>query len=398
MKILIISQEFPYPPSYTGAKLKLYNLLKYLSKKNEIYLISFIGSKEELDYVPKIKEFCSLVDTVPRNLSPSHNIIQSVFSKYPRDAFTYFSNEMEAKTLDIIKTYNIDIVHLDLIYMAQYADCICDLPKVIAPYDVNWILWNDVFRLEKNLIARFRGLVHYLRLRRFEIDFYRKFDHCIVVSPKDKKALEACLPKLKISIIPNGVDFDYFKALDKLSVSHNLIFTGVMSYKPNIDAMRYFCKKVLPLIKNEIQDIKLYIVGKDPAEKIKQLASKEVIVTGYVDSIRDYVKEASVYVCPLRMGSGIKNKILEAMAMGIPIVATSLSIEGIEAVQGRDIIVADKPEEFAKSVIDLISDEGKRSYLAENAKKLVQEKYNWEKVITEFEKMYENVIKTKEKN
>lgn len=397
MKILMVSQEFPYPPHHSGAKLKLYNLLKYLSKKNEIFLISFIESKEELKYISKIKEYCSFIATVLRKPCKSlfHRIFSLFLKKYPHESSDYFSKELKTKILDVIKTFDINVVHFDLIYMAQYVNCIYDLSKVIAPNDINWLLWRDAFRLETNLIMKIKNLIHYFKVKRFEIDFYKKFDRCIVVTQKDEKEIRKYLPPLKISVIPIGVDFHYFQPDNQLSDSHRLIFTGVMSYKPNVDAMLYFCKEILPLVKDKIQDIKLYIIGRDPTREIIQLAKDEVVVTGYVEDIRPYIKEASVYVCPLRMGSGIKNKILEAMSIGIPIVATSLSVEGIEVVPGEHIIIANKPEEFAKNIIVLINDKKLRLSLRENARRLIEEKYNWEKVADEYGKIYEDIIENK---
>ncbi len=392
MKILIISQDFPYPPSHSGSKLKLYNLLKRLSKKNEIYLISFIDCEDELKFVPMVKAFCTFVATVLRK-SAHPSLLRSFFSRYPQEAADYFSDEIRLRISETLKSYDIDVVHVDLIYMAQYISEISAFPKVISPNDVGWLLRYDFFKFEKNLIKKFKNFIHYIRVKKFEIDYYRKFDHCVVVSPRDASALNRYLPNLPVSIIANGVDFDYFQPISHALTSGDLIFTGIMSYKPNIDAMLYFCRSILPLIEEKMPGIKLYIVGKDPAEQIKRLAiNKNIIVTGYVEDLKTYMNKAAVYVCPLRMGSGIKNKVLEAMAMGISIVATSLSIEGIEAVPGRDIIVAGKPQEFANKVVELINSRPMRDHLAKNARKVIEEKYSWDSIAAKYEKIYEDII------
>lgn len=392
MKILIISQDFPYPPSHSGSKLKLYNLLNHLSKKNEIYLISFVDSEDELKFLPMVKTFCTFVATVLRK-SAQPSLLRRFFSKYPQEAADYLSDEMRLRISEALKTYNIDVVHVDLIYMAQYISEISAFPKIISPNDVGWLLRYDLFKFEKNLIKKFKNFIHYIRVKKFEIDYYRKFDHCAVVSPKDAGALHKYLPNLPVSIIANGVDFDYFKPISRALTSGDLIFTGIMSYKPNIDAMLYFCGSILPLIEEKISGIKLYIVGKDPAEQIERLAiNKNIIVTGYVEDIRTYMGKALVYVCPLRMGSGIKNKVLEAMAMGMPTVATPLSIEGIEVVPGRDIIVAGKPQEFADKVVELINSEAMRDRLVKNARKVAEKNYSWDSIAAKYEKTYENII------
>lgn len=396
MNILIVSQEFPYPPHFSGAKLKLYYLIKYLSQRHKIYLISLTESEAELKYIDEMKRFCEDVYSFGHRSSPSLTVaavFKQIFSRYPYEAQDYYSDEVAARIKEAIAKYKIDIVHFDLIYMAQYGECVGRLPKVIAVNDVNWLLWRDIAKYEKKVIPKIKAFFHYLRIKEFESSHYPRFDRCVVVSPRDRDELKAYFPEHKLVVIPNGVDIDKFHFIGGNPDSHNLIFTGVMSYKPNTDAMIFFCGRILPLIKERVPDVKLYIVGRDPSPEINGLKSDNVIITGYVDSIIDYAKNASVYVAPLRMGSGIKNKVLEAMAMGLPVVATTLSVEAIEAVSGKEFLVGDNPEDFAKAVVGLLNNSEKRIKLTENARRTIEEKYNWNTVVARYENLYESLLK-----
>lgn len=400
MNILIVSQEFPYPPHGSGAKLKLYNLIKRLSVGNRIYLAYFIGPEDAPADIGDLNKYCGGLCAFTKSATTApglKKLVGKLFNKYPDEAESYFSAEAVNKIKDIIGEAKIDIVHFDLIYMAQYGKYINEVPKVIAPNDANWLLWQNVANFETDPFKKLEYYVHYLRTKRYEMDNYSAFDKCVVVSDEDKKVLQCYMPDLSISVIPNGVDYSYFRPFNRLADTYNLIFTGVMSYKPNIDAMTYFCKEMFPLIKARVEGVKLYIVGKDPTKEVLALASPDTIVTGYVDDVRSYAGKASVFICPLRIGAGIKNKILEAMAMGMPIVATPKSLAGIDAADGKDLLLADSPGEFAGAVIKLLNSRDLKEKLSKNARKAVENRYSWDLTASGYEALYKDIVKRKNK-
>jgi len=398
MNILIVSQELPYPPHGSGAKLKLYNLIKRLSTGNSVYLAYFADSKDIPVDTGNLEKYCKglylFIKRAPT--TPGLNkLAGKLFNKYPDEAASYFSVEAVTKIQEIIEEVKIDIVHFDLIYMAQYGKHINKVPRIIVPNDVNWLLWQSVANYEMNPFKKLQYYVHYLRTKKYEIDNYHAFDGCVVVSGEDRKALQSYIPDLPISVISNGVDYDYFRPSIRSTDTRNLIFTGVMSYKPNIDAVVYFFREIFPLIKARVEGVKLYIVGKDPVKEVLALESHDTIVTGYVDDIRGYAEKASIYICPLRMGAGIKNKILEAMAMGMPIVATPKSLAGMDVVVGNDLLSADGPEEFADATVRLLNDRKLREYLSKNARKTIEIKYNWDLTVFGYEALYRDIVKGK---
>jgi glycosyltransferase involved in cell wall biosynthesis len=202
---------------------------------------------------------------------------------------------------------------------------------------------------------------------------------------------------LPVSIVPMGVDLEYFQPNHK-EEGPNLLFTGIMSYFPNRDAVLYFYHKIFPIIKKAVPKAKFYIVGNSPTKKIQKLMSNDdVVVTGRVEDVRPYFDSSAVFVCPLRSGSGMQTKLLEAMAMKVPVVTTSLGFEALEASAGRDIIVADEVEKFAQEVIRLLKEKELRQSIAQNARKLVEERYGWPSVIRQLETVYEDITAARSK-
>jgi len=399
VKILFVTQNLPYLPCYDGFRLIPANMLKYLGMRHEVYLISFLESKEELKHIPQIKKHCVAVETVEK--SPRQRGIRAFltgFSLSSREEKQYSSREMQSKILGMLKKVDIDIIHVEGMYVAKNVAGIQGIAKVIAPHDAYSHQLYQRFKKSNNIITKLRYGVYWFKFSNFETTVYKKFDWCVLVAPKDRDILQSRLPELNFSVIANGVDCEYFKPEDsRKSDSRDIIFTGNMSFYPNVEAALYFYRTIFPLIRKKLPETRLFIVGADPAQEVKELQKdKNVVVTGSVEDIRPYVFNCSVYVCPLQIGSGIKNKILEAMAMEIPIVATSLSVEGIDASANENIIIADEPEKFAERTIKLLNNKGLRTGIAKKARKLVETEYSWESASSKLEKIYTTLLKKKD--
>jgi glycosyltransferase involved in cell wall biosynthesis len=216
----------------------------------------------------------------------------------------------------------------------------------------------------------------------------------VAVSEADKAALQRLVPGLNVTVVPNAVDVEYYTSADirpSPLPPRSLIFTGKMDFRPNVDAVLWFCQEVLPLVRREMTDVSFYIVGQSPHRRVLRLADDPAVtVTGYVDDVRPYITGASVYVVPLRIGGGTRLKVLEAMAMSKPIVSTSLGCEGFEGLApGRELSVADTPEEFAQQVIELLYDAPRRERLGQAAHRFVEERYDWRLIVPKLERAYE---------
>jgi len=218
-----------------------------------------------------------------------------------------------------------------------------------------------------------RLLVTYL----FEKKYFSRVKWCSVVTEADALFLRRICSRANVVTIPNGVDCEYFRPLGSREVYPSLIFEGNMSFGPSVDAICYFHSEVLPKIKSQIPETKLWIVGKDPTKEIQNLEAKDVTVTGYVEDVRPYLDRASVFVCPMRKGAGIKNKILQAWAMGKAVVCTSIALAGLHANPEENVIVADNSDHFAAQVVRLLKDESLRKAVGERAKRTVRDRYSW---------------------
>jgi glycosyltransferase involved in cell wall biosynthesis len=241
------------------------------------------------------------------------------------------------------------------------------------------------------------SLIQWLRLRRFERDLCRASDHIIAVSNADRAALGRLAPGTedRISVLPNGVDVDYW-SLDALRgeplpemVDCSIVFDGSMDFRPNIDAVRWFGLEVWPMIYAGRKDARFYIVGRNPAPEVAALASRPgIIVTGAVKDTRPWVAGALVYVVPMRMGGGVRLKMLQAMSMERAIVSTTMGAEGVDVENGREVLLAIGPEAFARSVLTLTSDGARRRRLGAAARDLVAQRYRWPVILPGLEQIY----------
>lgn len=396
MKLLFISQNFPYPPYNDGARLKTYNLIKYLSKYNKIYFITFC-SREEEDFIKKIAPFCSKVITVPirkkgGKWAKTIKLVRNVID--PRRCT---SKKMESEIAGAVKLWEPDIVHVELPMMSPYSKTIRGIPKIIASHDAISLYAYKNLKSSNGLINKGMWYWLYRQRRWIEENFYPDYDACTVVSDEDRIILEKHCPGLNIKVIPSGVDIKYFdiKSLNSSDIVDDLtigIF-GSMSFVPNIDAVMYFISEIYPLIKKEIPNVRFFIVGRNPPDNIKSLANnKDIIVTGEVEDIREYYKKVSVVVAPIRLGSGIKNTMLQAMSMDRPIVASPQAVKAITVEDGIHYLKAGSPKNFADKIVNLLNNPSHREALAKSARNLVVEKYSWETHAEVFQSLYENTL------
>lgn len=389
MRILYISARLPYP-LYKGDKLRGYYQIKYLCKRHSIVLLSFIESQEQLRYLSQLGKFCDHVETVLLSRNRSFlNVAFSFFSKIPLQVNYFRSSQMRKKVKWLLQTESFDLVHLQSIYVAPYLIRSNNIPRVIDLVDARSITMKRRFKRERLLLKPIFYL-EWQRVKNYELDVCANFNQVIVVSEAEKEAIQTEVP---IAVNHNGVDTEIFSFVSEGREPSTLVFTGNMGYFPNVDAVIYFTQEILPIVKKRIPSVKFYIVGANPARKIQRLGARQhIVVTGLVEDIHRYLKKATLSVCPMRAGSGIQNKILEAMATGTPVVATDYAIGGIRVTHGQDIMVANKPTEFAGRVIELLNNQELRQKMSRNARRLVEENYSWKSSIQQLEKIYQAAI------
>lgn len=395
----MISPDLNYPPIY-GGRIRRYNLLKYLSKDNDITLLSFINSKEELKNIEGIKKYCKAIETVQLGsyskkdhwIARFRNAFLRRFAFYPEVILSFYSIDMKRKIKDLISKNNYDLVLIEYWYMGQYAGCCKNVVKVLDEVDVEFICWQQLAEIEEDIIKRKNVLSLYKRVKGYELKILKKFNKIIAVTSKDKDSLKKYSNRLNISVIPTCVDTSYFKPSTPHNNLERVVFVGALSAIFNSDAMLYFCREIFPLILEKVPDVHLYIVGLNPPQEIFDLVNKNVTVTGTVDDVRPYVWDASVFVAPLRFGSGIKGKILEAMALGKPVITTSVGAQGLSVISDEHLIIEDNPQKFATKTIELLSNKLLQQKLIKNGLKLVNEKYTWDKIIPELNKIFHELV------
>lgn len=430
MKILFLTPQLPNPP-HKGTTIRNFNLIKQLSREHEIHLLSFIRSEDDLPWCEELRKYCRSVQTV---VAPAHSMARRLvtffFSPMPDMAVRLPSDEFAEKLDAALRREDYDVVQVEGIEMARYGflaqgydlagtllagmgwptrgDPVSCAHLVFDDHNAEYVLQRRVYETDRRYPRRwaraFYSWVQARRLRRYETAICRAADHVIAVSERDKEALQVIAPAAPVTVVPNGVDSAFFTAMAPNSaaagsgytaspsrVRHlaSLVFTGTLDFRPNIDAVTWFCHEVLPLIKKEVFHIHFYIVGKSPSREVQCLTDDAAVtVTGYVPDVRPYVAQAKVYVVPIRMGSGTKLKVLEAMAMGVPVVSTRLGAEGIAVNAGEEILLADDPADFAASVIELISNEPLRASMGRKGRVLMETRYDWQVIVPELAKVY----------
>ncbi|MHA1305336.1 MAG: glycosyltransferase family 4 protein, partial [Candidatus Heimdallarchaeaceae archaeon] len=365
MKILFFTARVPYPPN-RGDRIRPFYFIKHLSKKHNITVLSFAETEEERLNAEGLKEFCKSVEIVPLSRSKAYiNCLIRLFSPMPLQCSFYISQNMRKKIKELLKYEKIDLVYVFPLRLAHYRNLFGNIPIVLGYCDSKALLHGRSLLKRRNPISWFIDFEEWIKIRNYEIKVGKDFERCLTISPVDKRCLERKGRLDNLLVIPNGVDLEYFKSVDRKSEPNSLIFTGSMDVFWNIDAVVFFCKKVFPSIKKEIKNVKLYIVGSNPSRKIKKLGKNpQIVVTGKVPDIRPFLAKSTISIVPIRVGAGIKNKVLESMAMKKPVISTSIGCEGIEVTPGKNVIIADDPKRFTHEVIQLLKDEYLRNSIA----------------------------------
>lgn len=384
MKILFISPRVPYPP-IKGDKLRIYHFIKGLSKNHDIDLCTFYENDDELAGLEEMRKYCGKVQAVLLTKMQSYlNILRTCYNLLPLQVNYYYSKRMAEVISSMTRDREYDIIHISLQRLLPYVDYVASGKIVLDQIDALSMNMKRRAGTERNPIKKVALYFEYSNMKRYEYKSRVKYDKCIITSEIDKAALN----DPAIEVMPNGVDTEYFRP-GNINKDIDLIFTGNMGYFPNIDAMKYFCNEVFPAILRVNKEIKLYVVGAAPGAEIKALNNnKNIFVTGFVKDIKDYLNRAKVFVAPLRSGSGIQNKILEAMACALAVITTSYGNAGIKAKSEKHLLLADEPNEIANAIIKLLNNDIQRQQLGITAREFVKEGFNWDNRVKKLEEIY----------
>lgn len=392
MKILFLCHRLPYPPK-RGGKIRPFNMIRHLARSHEVTVATLARSDAELAEGRELASYCHdlHIGRISTAVGWTRFALHAL-GPYPA-TFGYFYSPGLAKTVrHLLRTREFDaiLVHCSSMgpYVARHRGC----RKIMDYGDADSEKWLEYGRSAAfPLSAAFRHEGG--KVRRYERWLGSMFDACSVNAPREREILGEYV-STPIHVIPNGVDHEYFRTGRSGAASYvprRLVFTGNMSYKPNVEAVRELVAHILPRVRRACPDVELYIVGMDPTPAVRRLADgSRVVVTGRVDDVRPFLDDAAVSVAPLRVARGLQNKVLEAMAMRVPVVASPAAFNGINAMAEQDLLVADGAEAFAAAIVGVLQDPARRERLAASGLACVTRNHDWGSLLMRLERLVVN--------
>ena len=389
MKILYIT---PYIPS--SLRVRPYRLIQYLSQKHEITVVGIVQPAWTSQFLDDLRPLCKEVYAIKLNrYSCLVNSLFALPSRKPMSVAYFSSSQMKSLVERLVQEEDFDLIHTEFIRAAPYSADLIGIPKLFDSVDSLTLAYERGWRNRGGSIYnRIIALEEWIKMHRYEPNMIRSFDRVIVSSPIDQEYLSSASGQI-VDVIPNGVDYNYFKYDDRERDVNSIIFVGQMNYYANVDSILHFCHYTFPIIQKLCPEVRLSIVGVNPKKTIRKLTRNPAIeVTGYVPDFRSYVTRAAVFVCPLLFGSGIQNKLLQSMAMGTPIATTSIATQAIQVKDGEHLLIADEPQQFAEAVASLIKNKNLREQLSVNARDYILEHHDWASIGHKLEAIYESML------
>ncbi len=400
-RILFLTPQLPYPP-YQGTAIRNFGLIRGLAERGySVSLLSFVEPDQPPASETPLVDLCTSIVTVPAPERTRSRRVRDLLSGHADMARRRWSEAFLAALRERLDVESFDAVHIEGLEMAPYLPALqVAVPHALLIYDAHnaeyalqrRIAAQDV-RMPKRWPAAVYSLIQSSRLTRSETLVCRQVGHVLACSEADARMLRALPHHTPVSVVPNGISVKSYAEDDLASVQiphPALVFTGKMDFRPNVDAVLWFTEDILPRIQKEIPTAHFVVVGQKPHARLNVLhGRKDVTLTGFVPDVRPYMAAADVYVAPLRMGSGTRLKLLEAMAMRRAIVSTRLGAEGLPVDDGVHLLLADTPAEFAEAVLRLLREPQRRQELGEHAAHLVQQHYDWSVIVPRLEKVYQ---------
>jgi glycosyltransferase involved in cell wall biosynthesis len=403
MRILFLTPQYPHPP-HKGTTLRNYNLIAGLAARHEIDLLSFVDTTPAASPLDRL---CRRIATAPLLPRPNwRRALDTVLSPWPDMGLRLWSHEFQQQFAARLTDAHYDVIQVEGIELARYI-LTPTLPRhtdrggsrpliVFDDHNAEYLLQKRMAEAEITSRGWNAGAVYssiqWRKLRRFERQVCGRADRVVCVSEADALALQQIDPLLKPHVIPNGVDTDFYNR-DKVTPldlpPHSLAFTGTMDFRPNVDAMLWFAAEVLPLLKQAVPDVRVYIVGQRPHARLDSLrADSAITITGAVDDTRPYTTAAGVTIVPLQTGGGTRLKILEALSLQAPIVSTTLGAEGFAVTNGEQLLLADDAPVFARSIEALLADRARARVLGAAGRSFAVQHYDWHSIVPKFEEVY----------
>jgi glycosyltransferase involved in cell wall biosynthesis len=397
MRILQIAPQIPYPLD-DGGRIGIYGITNYLHQRGN--KIDFAVYRKHCDYNSSFNALKNICTPHILNVQTDNNIpkaLINLLSPIPYNIAKFIRKEMQEFLVWFLKNYEVDIVHVDHAHMGWTIDIIKnikDVPVVLREHNVEMRIMKRFAEHDSNPFLRTYALLQYKKFLKYEPMICGKFDNCIMITREDENEILHYNPKIKTSVIPAGIDPELLKFTSKETIPFSLFHIGSLKWLPNLDGLNWFLDEVFPKVINKIPNVKLFIYGKGSENlRINSLLKNNIIVRGYVEDIFSEISDKQVAIVPLRVGGGMRIKIIELMALGKSIISTTIGKEGIDVIDNEHILIADNKEDFVNKISNVFYDKVNAGKLIKSAREFVRDNYTWENVALQFENKYKELIK-----
>lgn len=396
MKILMLTPYLPYPPS-SGGQVRSYNLIKQLYKKHDITLFCYIRDESERRFIPELEKYCKEVRAFKRRKAWSPlNILLAGATAYPFLVSIYLLPSFRRAVKKELEEKGYDLIHCETFYVMTNIPK-TPLPTILVEQTIEFLVYQHFVNSIKLFFLKLPLALDVAKLKFWEKAFWARADKVVAVSEADKKEMLRLDPKLNVSLVPNGVDLDFFEGKNGQKKEKRILFVSNFKWLQNIEAAEVLIKEIFPRVTSKIPKVKLWIVGQHTPEKIVELAGGGVIIDSLkeddVESVKNAYNQASVFVSPIKGPGGTRLKNLAAMASKLPIVSTTIGAEGLGFRDGKEALIRDSIEDIADGVVSLIKNPKLAESLARNARDLAEKEYSWKKMGTMLDEVYQETVK-----
>ena len=391
MNILIVSAQFPYP-TRSGFTTRVYQIARHLSARHNVTLLSY-AARDQLDGVADLATRMSVRVVESKPPAPMGKRLAQALTIASSRAYCcreVYSEAMQDAIDELCSTGNFDVIQLESSLLCSFR-----FPRhtrvVVVEHNIEYELLQRMCEGERSLPRRVFNRVEYTRFRRFEEACWKRAAACVVTSEREVDAVHTCAPETPLAVVPNAVDPDYFTPSGGPVDTHTLVFNGTLKYRPNVDAVRYLIDDIWPLVRHRYPDATLMLTGCNDDVDVRALMKPGVRFLGEVPDIRPYVRRATAVCVPIRIGGGTRLKVLEALAMGKPVVSTAVGCEGVAVRDGEHLMIADDANAFASKIFQVFENPALRSALGQAGRRLIETRYSWDLAGARLESLYREI-------
>jgi polysaccharide biosynthesis protein PslH len=387
MRIFFVCRRVPFPPD-RGDKIATFNQIRHLSTRHEVHVFCLGDGDRDLDNIAGLSDYAKSITAIPvGGLMMKLRMLKALIEGQPLSVAALDEAELHAAIRQKFSELRPDLIIVYSSNVAQFARQFPDTPRIMQFGDLDSLKWHEYAEHSRPPLKWIYGIEE-RRLLTYERLIARSFSQASVHTETERGDFQQLIPGTPVAVVGNGVDLDYFRSAGLAKRPASIVFTGVMDYRPNVDAIVWFCREVLPLVRAEIAEANLTICGRRPVRPVRHLEKLGgVTVTGWVPDTRPYLDQAEVFVAPLRIARGVQNKLLEALAMGLPCVASVAARSGTQISAPECILATDDPRQFAEYVIQLLRNAEWRAELGRKARAIAETEYGWEAQMAPFDRV-----------